>query len=95
MGELEYPYLPVEPLLNQRFDSLGKIGSLKIPLLLIHGTWDNLVPYQMSQRLFERAPPQKSLKLIEGGEHNNNAIIAPLEYRAAVDEFVQLHAMQH
>ncbi|BCK87573.1 putative protein [Sideroxyarcus emersonii] len=95
MGEIEYPYLPVEPLLNQRFDSLGKIGNLKIPLLLIHGTWDSLVPYRMSQRLFERAPSQKTLKLIEGGEHNNNAIIAPLEYRAAVDDFIRHHTMQH
>lgn len=95
MGEIEYPYLPVEPLLNQRFDSLGKIGNLKVPLLLIHGTWDSLVPYRMSQRLFERASSQKTLKLIEGGEHNNNAIIAPLEYRAAVDGFIRQHALQH
>lgn len=94
MGEREYPYLPVESLLNQRFDSLSKIGSLKIPLLLIHGTWDSLVPYQMSQRLFERAPQQKALKLIDGGEHNNNDIIAPLEYRAAVGEFIQHYTMQ-
>ena len=95
MGKREYPYLPVESLLNQRFDSLSKISNLKIPLLLIHGTWDRLVPYQMSQRLFDRAPQPKTLKLIEGGEHGNDAIISPLEYRAAVSEFIQRYSLQH
>jgi pimeloyl-ACP methyl ester carboxylesterase len=89
MGQRQYPFLPTEQLLNQRFDSMGKISSLKIPLLLIHGTWDRLVPYQMSQRLFDSAPQPKFIKLIEGGEHGNDAIIAPLEYRTAVGEFVQ------
>jgi pimeloyl-ACP methyl ester carboxylesterase len=89
MGKREYPYLPAEQLLNQRFDSIGKIHNLKMPSLLIHGTWDRLIPYQMSQRLFDSAPQPKFIKLIEGGEHGNDAIIAPLEYRAAVGEFVQ------
>ena len=89
MGKREYPYLPAEQLLNQRFDSIGKIHNLRIPLLLIHGTWDRLIPYQMSQRLFDSAPQPKFIKLIEGGEHGNDVIIAPLEYRAAVGEFVQ------
>ncbi len=95
MGKRSYPYLPVDQLLNQRFDSIAKIDHLKVPLLLIHGTWDKLVPYQMSQRLFEHAPQPKYLKLIEGGEHNNDPLIAPLEYRAAVNQFVQSYLARH
>lgn len=89
MADLEYAYLPVDLLLNQRFDSMGKIRRLKVPLLLIHGTWDKRVPYQMSQRLFESALEPKSLKLIEGGEHGNSDMIAPLEYGAAITEFIR------
>ena len=89
MGKREFPYLPVDLLLNQRFDTLSKVNRLKIPLLLIHGTWDRQVPYQMSQRLYEKAPRPKFLKLIEGGSHGNSNLVAPLEYRAAVNEFVQ------
>ena len=95
MGARKYPYLPVDPLLNQRFESINKIASLKIPLLLIHGTWDRLVPYQMSQQLFDKAPQPKTLKLIEGGEHNNDAIVAPLEYRSTIGEFIQHYTLQH
>ncbi len=95
MGKRKYAYLPVDLLLNQRFDSLGKVGHLKIPLLLIHGTWDKRVPYQMSQRLFDSAPQPKFQKLIEGGQHENNGFVAPLEYCAAVSEFVRRYTVQH
>ncbi len=95
MGKREYDYMPVDLLLNQRFDSLSKVSHLKIPLLLIHGTWDKRVPYQMSQRLFDSAPQPKFQKLIEGGQHENNSFVAPLEYRAAVSEFVQRYTAPH
>ena len=89
MGEIKYSYLPLGILLNQRFDSLKKIPQLKIPLLVIHGTWDQTVPYQMGQQLFDAAPQPKMLKLIEGGEHNNNSGIAWIEYLDAMHTFVQ------
>ena len=92
MGKIEYGYLPVDLLLNQHFDSLGKVGKLKIPVLFIHGTWDKRIPWQMSQRLFDQAPQPKFIKLIEGGEHNNNSNIAWLEYRDALNTFVQKYA---
>lgn len=92
MGKIRYRYLPVNWLLNQYFDSLDKIGQLKIPVLFIHGTWDKVVPWQMSQQLFDQAPQPKFLKLIEGGEHSNSSNIGWLEYRDAVSAFVQKYA---
>lgn len=92
MGELEYPYLPVNLLLNQRFESLQKISSLKIPVLLIHGTWDDKVPVRMSKQLYDAAPQPKSLILIEGGEHNNSAGVGWLKYSNAVTAFTKQYA---
>lgn len=92
MGKRKYGFLPVDLLLNQYFDSLGKIGRLKVPVLFIHGTWDPLIPPQMSQQLYERAPPPKYLTLIEGGEHNNCSSVGWLEYRDAFTAFVRKYA---
>ncbi|HUW75993.1 MAG TPA: alpha/beta hydrolase [Gallionella sp.] len=92
MGELKYGYLPVGLLLNQRFDSLKKISRLKIPVLLIHGTWDHLVPVRMAQQLYDAAPQPKTLILIKGGEHSNSATIGWIEYRDAVSAFVKKYA---
>ena len=92
MAQAEHPWLPVDLLLNQRFDALAKVGKLKLPVLFIHGTWDARTPYQMSQQLYEMAPQPKMLKLIEGGEHDNSSSIGLLEYRAAFNEFTLRHA---
>lgn len=40
-----------------------------IPLLLLHGTSDFVVPYAHSLRLFEKAREPKTLITVEGGEH--------------------------
>lgn len=92
MGELEYSYLPVGLLLNQRFESLQKIQHMKIPVLLIHGTWDQKVPNEMSQRLYAAAPQPKKLVMIEGGEHSNSRAVGSVEYRDAVTAFVKQYA---
>jgi uncharacterized protein len=93
MGRFRYGrFLPVDMLLNQRFDSLDRIGRLKIPVLFIHGTWDKVVPYEMSRELYDRAPQPKYLKLIAGGEHNNSSSIGWLEYRDALSAFVGKYA---
>jgi fermentation-respiration switch protein FrsA (DUF1100 family) len=89
MGKLSYPYLPVDWLLNQRFESLQKIARLKIPVLLIHGTWDKKVPVEMAQQLYATAPQPKTLLLIAGGEHNNSSAVGWIEYRDAVIDFVK------
>lgn len=89
MGEIKHEYLPVGLLLNQRFESLQKIPQLKIPLLLIHGTRDQKVPYAMSQQLYAAAPQPKKLLLVEGGEHTNSREIGWIEYRDAVSAFVR------
>lgn len=88
MGEKKYAFLPVDWLLNQRFESLQKMPQLKIPVLLIHGTWDKRVPVDMAKQLYAAAPEPRTLVLIEGGEHNNSGAIGWVEYRDAVTAFV-------
>jgi alpha-beta hydrolase superfamily lysophospholipase len=60
---------PVDLLLKQRFDSISKVRSLRIPVLLIHGTPDSVVPSYMSQQLYNAAPEPKQLLLIPKAEH--------------------------
>lgn len=92
MGELKYDYLPLGLLLNQRFESLQKISGLKVPVLLIHGTWDEKVPVAMAQQLYDAAPQPKKLLLIEGGEHSNSGTIGWVEYRDAVSAFIRQYS---
>lgn len=51
------------------FDNLDKIARIGVPLLLIHGDRDTIVPLEMTQRLFARAREPKQLHIIAGGGH--------------------------
>lgn len=77
---------PVDLLLNQRFESLKKISSLKLPVLFIQGTEDLQIPVQMAKDLFTAAPEPKQLILIPKAGHDNN--MEP-QYYEAVKGFMQ------
>lgn len=83
----KYRLFPIEWILNQKFDSFSKVGRLRVPVLYLHGTADQVVPYRMSRELFERTPSPKRLVLIDGGGHNNSARVGGKIYLDAVKEF--------
>jgi uncharacterized protein len=79
--------IPVNLLINQKFDSIEKIKSLQVPVLLIHGLNDSGIPPRMSQKLYELAPNRKKLFLIPDGEHAR--IYDPKHsYLQAIQQFV-------
>ena len=85
-----YRFLPIDLITHQRFDSISKINRLKIPVLILHGTDDMVVPFIMSRRLYEKAPSPKTFKLILGGGHNNSARVGGAEYLNSVRKFIRL-----
>lgn len=69
--------------LNLPLDNLDKIALAQVPLLLIHGDRDPVVPVAMSQRLYAKAGAPKMLHIIRGGGHCNAYEVAPSAYIAA------------
>ena len=50
---LSYTWLPVQWILSQKFDTLGKIAHVKMPVLFVHGDSDRFVPARFSQALYD------------------------------------------
>jgi alpha-beta hydrolase superfamily lysophospholipase len=74
---------------TQRFDSSERIEKVKAPLLILHGTADNVVPHTMADELYERAGSRdKRIVKIEGGTHSGFRG-GTSTYREAVLSFVQ------
>ncbi len=82
--------LPVQLFLTQKFDSIGKIGSVRMPVLVVHGSGDRYVPAHFSQALYAAAKGPKKLLLIEGATHNNSMRMGSTEYRQALNELFGL-----
>ena len=70
VGKRHYPFLPVNWLLKHRFDSLSVAPQLKLPLLCIVATHDEVIPAAHAKRLYDAwAGPKKWLELAAG--HNS------------------------
>jgi uncharacterized protein len=74
---LQRPYnhlLPLNLLLHERYNSIEKVETLKVPVLYIHGLKDETIAHRMSQALYDRSPEPKQLFLVLQGTHNNGDI---------------------
>ena len=87
-SERAYSWFPVGMLVRQKFASLDKVPSLKMPLLFIHGMDDEVAPHRMSEQLYNAAPGIKKLVLIDGAGHENCAITGGEKYESAVKSFL-------
>ena len=56
---------------SYRFDQEGLIGRVEAPILIVHGTADEVVPFSHGRRLHEAARAPKTFAAIEGGGHND------------------------
>ena len=68
-AKIYYPYLPVNLLLKDRFNSKNKIKDIKTPILIMHGKKDNVVPQKMGLELFEKANEPKFNYFPENDDH--------------------------
>ncbi len=58
-------------LVKSRFDSEHKIHDVHAPILIVHGTRDDVVPFAMGEKLFDAAPEPKRFYQMEGAGHND------------------------
>ena len=83
-----YPWLPVRLLLRARYDSIGKVGRLECPILVIHSPEDDVVPFDEGRRLFEAAREPKRF-LSTGGLHEETGFLTDEKWRAEVRGFLE------
>jgi fermentation-respiration switch protein FrsA (DUF1100 family) len=71
VAKTSYPFLPVDSMMLDRFDSLGRIDAVHAPLLLAHGDADRTIPIEHGRRLFAAANEPKVGHFIPGGGHTD------------------------
>ncbi len=89
MGKKLYPFLPVSLLLKTKYDSLSKIRNIKVPILIMHGDKDDLVPFEHGKRLYDMANEPKEFYTIPGAGHNDTHIVGGDEYFDVIRNFVK------
>ena len=89
MAKSAYPFLPgIDLLVTSKYDTLSKIRQVIVPVMFLHGDRDDIVPFEMSQQLFEAANEPKRLYAIEGAMHNDTYEVGGESYFGALKKFI-------
>lgn len=70
VAQERYPFMPVSLLMKDKFLSRKRIKDVHMPLLIVHGDRDNVVPYSQGERLFALANEPKTFVRMPGSHHN-------------------------
>ena len=86
IGRHHYPFLPVRWMLRDRYPSLERAVGISCPTLVIAGDRDTIIPIEQSKRLYAAISVEKHLVVIEGADHNDEALTdGPQLIRAMLD----------
>lgn len=74
------PFLPAGSLKSEIYDSAAKLARLDAPLLVVHGTADEIIPFEEGEKLFAAAREPKQFFRVEGAGHNDVSLVAGSAY---------------
>lgn len=90
VSSFRWGWLPLSPLITQRFDAVARVPRIGSPLLVVHGDEDRLIQPSLGRRLYEAAQGRKAFVLVQGGSHHNTNAVGQNQYRSALAELFGL-----
>ena len=69
LAQKYYPYLPVKILLKDTYESENKLNKINIPILIMHGHKDTIVPFEMGKEMFNKSNDPKYKYFNEVDDH--------------------------
>jgi len=71
LAQQRYPYVPIKLMLKDSYMNIQKIGRIHVPLLILHGHKDSIVPFSQGQKLHAAANSPKTLIDFPQANHND------------------------
>jgi hypothetical protein len=77
VGSHHYPWLPVRVLLRDRFPVVDHLAVSDVPVTVIYGKRDSVVPALLSARVADRVPALAERVVLEQADHNDPVMFGP------------------
>jgi fermentation-respiration switch protein FrsA (DUF1100 family) len=71
VGQLLWPGLPLRLIMVDQYRTIDRIAEVKVPLFIIHGGRDNIIPLDQARRVYHRANEPKSFVVLPQAGHND------------------------
>ncbi len=75
VGQVHYPFLPVKALLRDRFPLADQIATVRVPVVVVYGSDDSIVPTDQSRAVADSAPILRQRVEITGADHNDRTLL--------------------
>jgi fermentation-respiration switch protein FrsA (DUF1100 family) len=87
VGRAHYPFLPVGLLLRDRFPVADRLATIDVPVTIVYGTHDSVIPPEQSRAVAEAVRGPLHVVEVDGADHNDAVL---LDGPALVDAVVDL-----
>ena len=77
VGAHHYPWLPVRALLRDRYPVVEHLADGDVPVTVVYGDRDTVVPAVLSARVADRVPSLSERVVIRGADHNDPVMFGP------------------
>jgi uncharacterized protein len=75
VGRVHYPFLPVRMLLRDRYPLTEQLATVDVPVVVVYGTADTVVPAQQSRTVATAARTLHESVEIPGADHNDRSLL--------------------
>ena len=69
LAAADFFFLPVSLLMRDRYDTISNIAAVYVPVLIVHGEDDHVIPVAMGRAVFAAAPGPKEIATIPNAGH--------------------------
>jgi fermentation-respiration switch protein FrsA (DUF1100 family) len=84
LGVMIHAHIP------DKYNNISKMSQMTLPLLVIHGENDGLIPASEGHELYQKAATtDKQLALIPGAGHNDLMMLGMFQYFEAIEQFIR------
>lgn len=89
VARAHYFGLPVDWLLGAEFNLTDRLAGLSLPVLVIHGDRDDIIPIELGKQVFAAARAPKTFYLVPGADHNNLYVVGGRAYFQRLRQFAE------
>jgi fermentation-respiration switch protein FrsA (DUF1100 family) len=91
MAKEIYPFVPglLFRRLKGRFDTMARVREASVPVLVVHGSEDEVVPFRMGEELYGAAGPWGEWIGVVGAGHNDVFLVGGTAYFRALGDFIR------
>jgi len=94
MAQYLYPYLPIWRLFPNRFRNDLRVRSLRVPLLMLHGGADRVVPCSMGLALHSSASTCRKFITVPEANHVNSLLTGGRTVKEQIASFIRHHVAE-